>query len=340
MSVSRTPVKGPTGATVTCQEARETTSLAFQTRGTPYPLSVLTPHARIQPPLSSTLQRHGVHHRFLPRCSGPPTEPTPTESAAEKFLTAVGAAQPESAPTALAWIDANWSDGFLPYFIEIYRFTQDTPERRKLLKLLHKKVGQKPTKNSDRFNQYVWEQDLQNNPDYAYFKRLIHGGIDPRFEAYFAPNHHFDIRLDEVTWGGVKQDGIPSLRQPKMIAAAEADYLEGTDVIFGIEIEGEARAYPKRILAWHEMFVDPIAGVPLAGVYCTLCGTVILYETSIDGIDHDLGTSGFLYRSNKLMYDRATQPLWSTMAGKPVIGPLTGKNIELPTRSIVTTSWS
>ena len=67
---------------------------------------------------------------------------------------------------------------------------------------------------------------------------------------------------------------------------------------------------------------------------------MIRYETSVDGTDHELGTSGFLYRSNKLMYDRATQSLWSTMKGKPVIGPLAGSGIELPTRSIVTTSWS
>tara|TARA_B110000305_G_C19463787_1_gene656408 strand:+ start:6949 stop:8076 length:1128 start_codon:yes stop_codon:yes gene_type:complete len=209
-----------------------------------------------------------------------------------------------------------------------------------LLKVLRKKIGQKPTKNFDRFNQYVWSQELTNRRDYAYFKQLLQRGIDPAFEAYFTPDRRFDIRLDEVTWGGVKQDGIPPLRQPAMIAAADADYLAGTDVIFGIEINGEARAYPKRILAWHEMFVDTIAGVPLIGVYCTLCGTVILYETSVGGTDYDLGTSGFLYRSNKLMYDRATQSLWSTMAGKPVIGPLADHGIELPIRSIVTTSWS
>lgn len=269
----------------------------------------------------------------------PKPSPLP-DSAAEKFLTAIGAANPDSAAEALAWIDANWSDQLLPYFIEIYRFTKDTPPRRDLLKLLRKKIGQKPTKNFERFNQHVWSVDLANSPDYAYFKQLVHRGLDPAFENYFTPNRRFEIRLDEVTWGGVKQDGIPPLRQPAMISAADADYLAGTDVIFGIEIDGEARAYPQRILAWHEMFVDTIAGVPLAGVYCTLCGTVILYETSVDGMDHEIGTSGFLYRSNKLMYDRATQSLWSTMKGEPVIGPLVGKGIQLPTRSIVTTSWA
>ena len=123
------------------------------------------------------------------------------------------------------------------------------------------------------------------------------------------------IRLDEIVWGGVRQDGIPPLRNPAMLAAEDADYLEDGHIVFGISVDGDARAYPKRILGWHEMFVDTVGGVPVAGAYCTLCGTVILYLTEHDGVNHALGTSGFLYRSNKLMYDQATQSLWSTMRG-------------------------
>ncbi len=66
---------------------------------------------------------------------------------------------------------------------------------------------------------------------------------------------------------------------------------------------------------------------------------MVLYETHHKGTNHQLGTSGFLYRSNKLMYDRATSSLWSTLHGKPVIGPLVGKKIALKRRSVVTTTW-
>ena len=110
-----------------------------------------------------------------------------------------------------------------------------------------------------------------------------------------------------------------------MLDASEATYLGDRNIVFGIEVNGDARAYPKRILAWHEMFTDSVGGVPVAGVYCTLCGTVILYYTNLGGTQYDLGTSGFLYRSNKLMYDRATQSLWNTFSGEPVVGPLVGK---------------
>lgn len=124
-----------------------------------------------------------------------------------------------------------------------------------------------------------------------------------------------------------------------MISAQEADYLSDDDVVFGIAVNGDVRAYPKRILAWHELFTDTVGNVPVAGVYCTLCGTVILYETTHNGKQYQMGTSGFLYRSNKLMYDKKTQSLWSTLEGKPVVGPLVGKNIQFNYRSVVTTTW-
>jgi hypothetical protein len=58
----------------------------------------------------------------------------------------------------------------------------------------------------------------------------------------------------------------------------------------------------------------------------------------IDGVRHGLGTSGFLYRSNKLMYDRATSSRWSTLTGEPVVGPLIGRGIELETLPVVTST--
>ena len=75
-----------------------------------------------------------------------------------------------------------------------------------------------------------------------------------------------------------------------MIPAESADYLADTDVVFGLSVKGDARAYPRRILGWHEMFVDRVGGVPVAGVYCTLCGTMILYRTEAGGSEHQLGT--------------------------------------------------
>ena len=116
-------------------------------------------------------------------------------------------------------------------------------------------------------------------------------------------------------------------------------FLSDSDVVFGVSFGGISRAYPKRILAWHEMVKDNVGGLSINGVYCTLCGSMIVYDTNLNGKHYELGTSGFLYRSNKLMYDHETKSLWSTLNGKPVVGPLVGKEIQLNPLYVVTTTW-
>jgi hypothetical protein len=149
--------------------------------------------------------------------------------------------------------------------------------------------------------------------------------------------------LDQVEWGGVKVNGIPPLVDPKTVPAAEAKYLAGGNVVFGIDWNGEARAYPKRILAWHEMARDRVGGLDLAIVYCTLCGTVIPYRADVGGRRFTLGTSGLLYESSKLMFDEETKSLWPTLEGRPAIGPLSvGPPERLPMLEfapVVTTTW-
>lgn len=237
-------------------------------------------------------------------------------------------------------ISKNWKESYEILALESYYFTNSGRVRTGLFELFLEKTKLSFDTTLDSWFQYIWNKKASYTDDYFEFKANLHKSIDKRFEKYFKGRSHQSlIRLDEVRWGGVLQDGIPPLRQPKMIGTNEATYLKDSNIVFGIEVNGEARAYPKRILAWHEMFVDTVGGIPVAGVYCTLCGTVILYKTVHHGINHELGTSGFLYRSNKLMYDKATQSLWSTQEGKPVIGPLVNRGIALDFMSVVTTTW-
>lgn len=239
----------------------------------------------------------------------------------------------------LAYLEDKWRPDFFAMSMDLLDMTREPAVRDRILAVLEDKAGVRPRRGFDAIWQQLWAAGPQLHPDYAEFKSILYGFVDPKFRGYFDVERTARIRLDEVRWGGVRQDGIPPLRQPKMIAADEAGYLADSNVVFGLEVNGDARAYPKRILAWHEMFVDTVGGVEVAGVYCTLCGTVILYETTHDGVEHRLGTSGFLYRSNKLMYDQATQSLWNTLWGEPVIGPLADQDIRLKRRSVVTTTW-
>lgn len=194
----------------------------------------------------------------------------------------------------------------------------------------------------------LWQEahpEVKSHESYYELKLSVLEFIDENFLKFLAngrgKNENMDIRLEEITWGGVKVDGIPSLDNPTLIAAGDADYLKDTDLVFGVSINGDVRAYPLRIMGWHEMFNETIGGVPVALAYCTLCGAGILFETHVEGREKPLvfGSSGFLYRSNKLMFDRETNSLWNQFTGEPVNGPLRGKGIKLKIRPVVITSW-
>ncbi len=199
------------------------------------------------------------------------------------------------------------------------------------------------------FDWMLWQEanpQIKPHESFQRIKRDMFMQIDPNFDDFLAPKYitpdAMRIRLEEISWGGVIKDGIPSLDNPTLIAPADADYIRDDDLVFGVSINGDARAYPLRIMGWHEMFNDVIGGVPLALAYCTLCGSGILFETQVEGRDAPLvfGSSGFLYRSNKLMFDRGTNSLWNQFTGKPVVGKLVDSGIDLKQRPVVIDTWA
>lgn len=211
--------------------------------------------------------------------------------------------------------------------------------RRRLTTFLERQTGQRFGDDLRTWRRWIWARPADPHPDYASFKAELYAQIDPRFRAFFPPRVTSTIRLDEIDWGGVPVNGIPPLRSPKTMPAADATWLRDRHIVFGILVNGEARAYPKRILAWHEMATDRLGGVDLTIVYCTLCGTVIPYESGTGGRRFTFGTSGLLYRSNKLMFDDETHSLWSSIEGVPVVGSLVGSGLRLPFLPVVTTTW-
>ncbi|GMG84652.1 hypothetical protein LNKW23_38680 [Paralimibaculum aggregatum] len=201
----------------------------------------------------------------------------------------------------------------------------------------------------DWFGWMLWQEahpEIVPRAGYGALKRRLYLAIDPAFAVFLRPEHlapeTMRIRFEEAAWGGVRKDGIPALDGPEMIAAEAAGYLLDDDLVFGIEINGDIRAYPLRIMGWHEMFNDVIGGVPVALAYCTLCGAGILFETRVEGraAPFVFGSSGFLYRSNKLMFDRETHSLWNQFTGEPVIGPLAASGIRLAQRPVAIARWA
>jgi hypothetical protein len=173
----------------------------------------------------------------------------------------------------------------------------------------------------------TWKGDL-----YARF-------VDRRFKRFLDSRRPSRLRMELVEWGGVKVDGIATLDAPKLIGAAEATYLTPDEEVFGVSILGDARAYPLRILDSHEIVNDVVGGIPVALTYCALCGSGILYRTTVSGRTYAFGTSGLLYESNKLMYDRQTDTLWNQLTGEAVNGPLASRHLQLERLPVVVTSW-
>jgi hypothetical protein len=144
------------------------------------------------------------------------------------------------------------------------------------------------------------------------------------------------VNPDEIISGGPPPDGIPPIDEPRFEAVTEVDWLSDHQPVIAVEINGDARSYPLLILTWHEIANDEVGGVPVAVTYCPLCNTPVVWERPIvDGEVTTFGTSGKLYRSNLVMYDRATDSYWPQVTGQAVTGPLTGRTLELVPAQIV-----
>ena len=259
----------------------------------------------------------------------------------EAFFAAAGTDH-GSANLALRLIEQTWRPPLASMLLDFLHLPlpPDHPTRRRLTAFLEKLTRQNFGADLPQWLQWCWKLAYEPHPQLGEFKGLVYGNnIDARMRDFFPPGVQSRIRLDQVQWGGVVVNGIPPLVDPLHVAAAEAGYLKDHHVVFGIAWNGEARAYPKRILAWHEMARDHVGGLDLAIVYCTLCGTVIPYRAQTPDRRVTLGTSGLLYESSKLMFDEETKSLWPTLEGRPAIGPLWNSPMQLELAPVVTTTW-
>lgn len=139
--------------------------------------------------------------------------------------------------------------------------------------------------------------------------------------------------------GGPPADGIPPIDEPDFVSASEVGWLTSREPVIAVTVGNDARAYPLQILTWHEIVNDVVGGVPISVTFCPLCNTAYAFvRPKANGKVTSLGTSGLLYNSNLVMYDRATVSLWPQALGKAVIGPLTGTRLERVPAQIV--AWS
>lgn len=137
------------------------------------------------------------------------------------------------------------------------------------------------------------------------------------------------VPLEEILDGGPPKDGIPALTDPKVVPAEQADGLEPSDRVLGLEMNGQARAYPIKILNWHEVVNDRLGSQPVLVSYCPLCGSGMAFDARVEGQRLSFGVSGKLYNSDVLCYDRKTESLWSQLKMEAVTGRMAGTRLTL-----------
>ena len=200
---------------------------------------------------------------------------------------------------------------------------------------------------------YLIAWDLPAPPDFRATKRALFGLIEPAWQPFFDDAESLiDWRL--VGWGGVFIDDrpqalpglrcsrgcIPALDDPAVTPAADGDWYPEDALVFGVEVNGAARAYPKNLMEVHEMVNDSLGGRRIGIPYCTLCGSAQAYLTDDQApFQPVLRTSGLLSRSNKLMYDISTWSAIDTFSGRALSGPLRGAAVRLTPISVITSTW-
>ena len=145
------------------------------------------------------------------------------------------------------------------------------------------------------------------------------------------------IPRNEVWDGGPGQDGIPSIDEPQFARASDTTYLDASDRVVGVFVNGEYHAYPHRVLDWHEVINDSVDTDAFVISYCPLTGSALAWDVSDDATNTEFGVSGLLYNSNLILYDRASGSRWSQMLQQSVWGDRSAERAEQI--QVIETSW-
>ncbi|WP_420405658.1 DUF3179 domain-containing protein [Nisaea sp.] len=160
----------------------------------------------------------------------------------------------------------------------------------------------------------------------------------PGFWAAARPETDFErslVPFSEIFSGGPPKDGIPAIDTPDFepVGTTGAAIPAPTEPVMSVAIAGDARAYPLRILIWHEIVNDTVGGVPVAVTFCPLCNSAVMFDRRVEGAETTFGTTGRLRNSDLVMYDRATESWWQQFEGRAIVGSRAGTELtRLPAR--------
>lgn len=245
--------------------------------------------------------------------------------------------------------------------VDLLRFIQVGAVHEALLEATYRLTGIEPGADPvaglnpwQSFTDHLIAWDLPAHPEYVDYKGELFLIVEPEWQPFFEdPDSAVDWRL--TSWGGVRIDSrplgdqlpcprgcIPALDDPSVTDAAGGSWYPDDRIVFGVVVNGEARAYPKHQMEVHEMVNDTLGGRRLGIPYCTLCGSAQAYFT--DSVPESaevpvLRTSGLLTRSNKVMFDLNTFSIFDTFTGEALSGPLRAVGTTLEQTTLVTSTW-
>lgn len=272
------------------------------------------------------------------------------ESLATSFDNRAIVAIGESGDVRLTWLLA-----------DVLRFTRGATTRRAIVEAFSELTGvdiyEDPVSARSEWQSitgHLIAWDLPAIPEYTGYKGRLFTIIEPAWLPFFA-DADSDIDWRFTSWGGVLIDDrvlgdkqpcsrgcIPALDDPRVTDSAGGGWYPDDRIVFGVVVNGEARAYPKHMMEVHEVVNDTLGGRRIGIPYCTLCGSAQAYFTDSvpDGVEIPvLRTSGLLTRSNKVMFDLNTFSILNTFTGVALSGPLREQGISLEETTVVTSTW-
>lgn len=175
---------------------------------------------------------------------------------------------------------------------------------------------------------------------YGAWKGRLLAIIDERFTELIREPGEGPVGPESLIWAHVGPGDVPPLVSPSTVHQLEEQYLATSDVVYGVVVHGEARAYPERIVAWHGVVHDEVSGSGIVLLHCPACGGAAAFASAAsDGNAYTFRTSGLVHESRRLFFDEDTGSLWDAVSGRAVHGPLAEEGVSLRPIDSLQTTW-
>ncbi len=245
---------------------------------------------------------------------------------------------------AETWLDKNWDDAYAQMLIDLSGLLSFSESQEALatkdhiLDFVDQKMNTGLGHDLNAWRIWSWQTQLPLHDDYGIFKAQMYGHIDPNLMIFFSNSVEPQVPLSQILIDELVNFHPPLYFPP--YAEASEQPLQESDIVYGIVRDGQARAYPHKIVAFHQLIRDDLGQTPLLLAFCHLSRGYFAFEASLDDNMMFLANSGLVYEGSRLIFDEGTQSLFSLIGGHAISGSLGTANSQLTPIPLVATTWS